>query len=117
LRALKDNQWREQVPTLEQQFCFDQLTQATKVIGPYHGNVNPTRRSWARANGPKMIAIIRGYSQAVDWIYDKANRVKAITILLTGSQMSPEIAERTYDDLLNPKDGFFLKARVSTEGF
>jgi hypothetical protein len=30
--------------------------------------------------------------------------------------MSPEIAERTYDELLDPKDGFFRNARVSTEG-
>jgi hypothetical protein len=26
------------------------------------------------------------------------------------------IAERTYDELLDPKDGFFRRARVSTEG-
>ncbi len=95
---------------------FNQLTQATKVIGPYQGNVAATRRSWARENRTKVIAFIRSYAQAIDWLYDKANHDEAITILLNNVQMSPGIAERTYDELLDPKDGFFRKARVSTEG-
>ena len=95
---------------------FDQLARATKVIGPYQGNVAATRRSWASENRTKVIAFIRGYAQAIDWLYDKANRDEAITILRNNVQISPEIAERTYDELLDPKDGFFRKARVSTEG-
>jgi ABC-type nitrate/sulfonate/bicarbonate transport system substrate-binding protein len=95
---------------------FNQLAQATKVIGPYQGNVAATRRSWARENRTKVIAFIRGYAQAIDWLYDKSNRDEAITILLNNVQMSPEIAERTYDELLDPKDGFFRNARVSAKG-
>jgi len=95
---------------------FNQLARATKVIGPYQGNVAATRRSWASENRTKVIAFIRGYAQAIDWLYDKANRDEAITILRNNVQISPEIAERTYDELLDPKDGFFRKARVSTEG-
>jgi len=95
---------------------FNQLTQATKVIGPYQGNVAATRRSWARENRTKVIAFIRSYAQAIDWLYDKANHDEAITILLNNVPMSPGIAERTYNELLDPKDGFFRKARVSTEG-
>jgi ABC-type nitrate/sulfonate/bicarbonate transport system substrate-binding protein len=95
---------------------FNQLAQATKVIGPYQGNVAATRRTWARENRTKVIAFIRGYAQAIDWLYDKSNRDEALTILLNNVPMSPEIAGRTYDELLDPKDGFFHKARVSTEG-
>jgi ABC-type nitrate/sulfonate/bicarbonate transport system substrate-binding protein len=89
---------------------------ATKVVGRYQGNVAATRRTWARENRTKLIAFIRGNAQAIDWVYDKANRDESITILLNNVQMSPEIAERTYDELLDPKDGFFRNARVSTEG-
>jgi len=95
---------------------FNQLAQATKVIGPYQGNVAATRRSWARENRPKVIAFMRGYAQAIDWLYDKANREEAVTILLNNVPMSHELAERTYDELLDQKDGFFRKARVSAEG-
>jgi ABC-type nitrate/sulfonate/bicarbonate transport system substrate-binding protein len=95
---------------------FNELARAIKVIGPYQGNVAATRRSWARDNSTKVIAFIRGYSQAIDWLYDRANREEAISILLNNVKMSPEIADRTYDELLDPKEGFFRKARVSTEG-
>jgi ABC-type nitrate/sulfonate/bicarbonate transport system substrate-binding protein len=95
---------------------FNELARAIKIIGPYQGNVAATRRSWARENRPKVIAFIRGYSQAIDWLYDKGNHDEAITILLNNVKMSPELAERTYDELLDPKDGFFRKARMSTEG-
>src|SRR5579872_6982868 len=95
---------------------FNELARAIKVIGPYQGNVAATRRSWARENRTKVIAFIRGYAQAIDWLYDQANREEAISILLNNVKMSPELAERTYDELLDPKYGFFRKARVSTEG-
>jgi ABC-type nitrate/sulfonate/bicarbonate transport system substrate-binding protein len=95
---------------------FNELTRAIKVIGPYQGNVAATRRSWARENRTKVIAFIRGYSQAIDWLYDRANREEAISILLSNVKMSPEMAGLTYDELLDPKDGFFRKARVSKEG-
>jgi ABC-type nitrate/sulfonate/bicarbonate transport system substrate-binding protein len=95
---------------------FQPLARATKVIGPYQGNVAATRRSWAKENRTKVIAFIRGYAQAIDWLYDKANRDEAIKILLDNVKMSPEIADRAYDELLDPKDGFFRQARVSKEG-
>jgi ABC-type nitrate/sulfonate/bicarbonate transport system substrate-binding protein len=95
---------------------FNELARAIKVIGPYQGNVAATRRSWAKENRAKVIAFIRGYAQAIDWLHDKANREEAISILLNNVKMSPELTERTYDELLDPKDGFFRKARVSTEG-
>ncbi|HXP78741.1 MAG TPA: ABC transporter substrate-binding protein [Verrucomicrobiae bacterium] len=95
---------------------FNELARAIQVIGPYQGNVAATRRSWAKENRTKVIAFIRGYAQAIEWLYDKGNRDEAIIILLNDVKMSPELAERTYDELLDPKDGFLRKARVSTEG-
>ncbi|HXP81466.1 MAG TPA: ABC transporter substrate-binding protein [Verrucomicrobiae bacterium] len=95
---------------------FNELARAIQVIGPYQDNVAATRSSWAKENRTKVIAFIRGYAQAIDWLHDKANREEAISILLNNVKMSPELAERTYDELLDPKDGFFRKARVNTEG-
>jgi ABC-type nitrate/sulfonate/bicarbonate transport system substrate-binding protein len=95
---------------------FNELARAIKVIGPYQGNVAATRRSWAKENRTKVIAFIRGYAQAIEWLHDKANRKEAISILLNNVKMSPELSERTYDELLDPKDGFFRKGHVSTDG-
>jgi len=95
---------------------FNQLVQATKVLGAYQGNVAATRRSWAKEHRTEVIGFIRGYSQSIDWLYDKKNKDEAIKILLKNVQMSPKIAARTYDELLDPKDGFFRTAQVNTEG-
>ena len=95
---------------------FNQLAQAIAVIGPYQGNVAATRRSWARENSAKVIGFIRAYAQAIDWLYDAANRDEAIAILSKNVAMSPILAARSYDELLDPKDGFFRKARISIDG-
>jgi ABC-type nitrate/sulfonate/bicarbonate transport system substrate-binding protein len=96
---------------------FTQLAQATKVIGHYQGNVAAARRSWAAANKDKVIAFIRGYVAAIDWLYDRSNRDEAVRLLRKNlPQMSQELAERSYDELLDPEDGFFRQGRMDMEG-
>src|SRR2546428_13984219 len=90
---------------------FNELAHATKVIGPYQGNVGASRRSWARENRNKVVAFIRGYAEAIDWLYDQRNREEAIRILLKNlPEMSPTLARQSYGDLLDPKDGFLRHA-------
>jgi ABC-type nitrate/sulfonate/bicarbonate transport system substrate-binding protein len=99
----------------EQQFV--ELAKATKVIGPYQGNVAATRRSWAKENRTKVIAFIRGYLQAIDWLYDKTNRDEAIRILIKNvPEMSSALAQQSYDELLDPHDGFFRKGEINLGG-
>jgi len=96
---------------------FTQLAQATKVIGHYQGNVAAARRSWAAANKDKVIAYIRGYVAAIDWLYDRSNRDEAVRLLRQNlPQMSQDLAERSYDELLDPEDGFFRQGRMDMEG-
>jgi len=102
---------------LARQEQFVELAKATKVIGPYQGNVAAARRSWAKENRTKVIAFIRGYVQAIDWLYDQANRDEAIRILLKNlPEMSPELAQQSYDELLDPQDGFFRKGQMNLNG-
>jgi ABC-type nitrate/sulfonate/bicarbonate transport system substrate-binding protein len=96
---------------------FNQIATATDVIGPYQGNVAATRRSWAVHNKPKLIAFIRAYVQAIDWLYEPKNHDEAIRILLKNvPQMSPQLAEQTYGELLDPHAGFFRKGRMNMTG-
>jgi len=96
---------------------FTQIAQATKVIGHYQGNVAAARRAWADANKDKVIAYIRAYVEAIDWLYDRVNREDAIRILRKNlPQMSQDLAERSYDELLDPQDGFFRKGRIDMDG-
>ncbi|GAB7524556.1 ABC transporter substrate-binding protein [Paraburkholderia sp. 2C] len=96
---------------------FNQIATATDVIGPYQGNVAATRRSWARNNKAKVVAFIRAYVEAIDWLYDPKNRDEAIRILMKNvPQMSPELAATTYGELLDPHAGFFRKGRMNVAG-
>jgi ABC-type nitrate/sulfonate/bicarbonate transport system substrate-binding protein len=96
---------------------FTQLAQATTVIGHYQGNVAAARRSWAAANRDKVIAYIRAYVEAIDWLYDRANRDEAVRILRKNlPQMAQGLAEHSYDELLDPQDGFFRQGRIDMEG-
>jgi ABC-type nitrate/sulfonate/bicarbonate transport system substrate-binding protein len=96
---------------------FIQLATATKVIGHYQGNVAAARRSWAAANKDKVVAYIRAYVEAIDWLYDRANRDEAVRILRKNlPQMSQDLAERSYDELLDPQDGFFRQGRIDMAG-
>jgi ABC-type nitrate/sulfonate/bicarbonate transport system substrate-binding protein len=102
---------------LAQEQHFNELAKAIKVIGSYQGNVAATRRSWATQNRSKVIAFIRSYAQAIDWLYDNANRGEAIRILLKNlPEMSSGLAQQTYTELLDPQDGFFRDGRVNLEG-
>ena len=102
---------------IAQEQHFIELAKATKVIGPYQGNVAATRRSWAKQNKRLVIAFIRGYVQAIDWLYNTANREEAVRILEKNvPEISPSLAQRCYEELLDAQDGFSRKGRVNFEG-
>jgi ABC-type nitrate/sulfonate/bicarbonate transport system substrate-binding protein len=102
---------------LAQEQHFNQLAKATEVIGPYQGNVAAARRTWAKQNAEKVRAFIRGYVQAIDWLYDPANREEAIRILQKNlPEMSSDLAGKSYDLLLDPHDGFSRKGQVNLAG-
>ena len=96
---------------------FTELAKATKVIGPYQGNVCATRRSWAQRNEKLVIDFIRAYIQAIDWLYDQNNREEAVRILEKNApELSSGLAQRSYEELLNTESGFSSKARINFDG-
>jgi len=96
---------------------FVQLSSAIDVFGNYQGNVAATKRSWAEKNSDKLIAFIQSYTQAIDWLYEPKNHDEAIKILLANvPSLTPELAQSTYQELLNPKTGFFKKGAMSIPG-
>lgn len=102
---------------LAQEQHFIELAKATQVIGPYQGNVGATRRSWAMQNKALMIAFIRGYVQAIHWLYDEANRQEAIRILEKNvPEISPALAEKSYQELLDPSTGFSRTGQLNFDG-
>ena len=96
---------------------FLQLARAVTLLGRYQGNVGAARRSWARQHQEIVVSYIRAYVAAIAWLYDRANRRDAVNILCeTVPQMSGSLAEQTYDELLDPRDGFFRDGAIDAEG-
>jgi ABC-type nitrate/sulfonate/bicarbonate transport system substrate-binding protein len=96
---------------------FTELAKATDVIGPYQGNVAAVRRSWARQNRSKVLGFIKGYRRSIAWLYEPANRAEAIEILRRNlPQMTDEIAQASYAELLDPVRGFFRHCDIDRAG-
>ena len=96
---------------------YHRLDNATDVLGRYQGLVAGARKSWADAHRAEVIAYIRAFSDAVEWLYDPANKDEALTILLKNlPNLGQGGAQTAYGILLSPKDGFQRKARIDMEG-
>jgi ABC-type nitrate/sulfonate/bicarbonate transport system substrate-binding protein len=96
---------------------FHRLANATDVLGRYQGLVGGARKEWAEKNSDAVVGYIRGFSDAVDWLYDPANREEAITIFLKNlPNATPQGALVAYGILLSPVDGFQKKAKIDLEG-
>jgi len=96
---------------------FHRLANATDVLGRYQGLVGGARKEWAEKNSDAVVGYIRGFSDAVDWLYDPANREEAITIFLKNlPNATPQGALVAYGILLNPVEGFQKKAKIDLEG-
>lgn len=53
-------------------------------------------RSWAERNPNAMHAFLRGYLASIAWLYDPANRDRAIEILSANAGLEPEVAAAAY---------------------
>lgn len=96
---------------------FTRLADASQARGRYQGVVAGVRDSWAKQNRATVVGYIRGYTDALDWLYNPANREAAIAILMKNvSNMNRQAAETSYRVLLDPADGFERRARIDLEG-
>jgi ABC-type nitrate/sulfonate/bicarbonate transport system substrate-binding protein len=97
---------------------FTELVKATDVIGPYQGNVAAVRKSWAKGNRDKVEAYIRAYRRSIAWLYEPHNRDEAIAILRRHlPQITQEMADASYSELLDPTRGFFRNCEMDPAGF
>ncbi len=96
---------------------FNTLGNATDVLGRYQGLVAGAKKSWADANRDAVVGYIRAYVEALDWLYDPANRSDAIAIFLKNlPQANPQSAETVSRVLLSPTGGFQKKAQIDMPG-
>jgi NitT/TauT family transport system substrate-binding protein len=77
------------------------------------------RPEWARANTPLLVTVLTAYLQAVRWMYDRANRDRAVSILTSVTNVKHDDADRTYELYVNrlkffPPTGRITDAAIAT---
>ena len=93
------------------------LQNASEVLPRYQGISGAARRSWARDNADTLTAFIRGYLDALDWLYASGNKQAACELLAAKVPgMSLQLASSTYDVLLGRNGGFDPKAALDIKG-
>jgi ABC-type nitrate/sulfonate/bicarbonate transport system substrate-binding protein len=90
---------------------------SSSALGSYQGSVGAARRSWAEANANTIVAFVRAYASAVDWLHDAAHKDEAIAILTKrlGGMRRDEV-ERSYRELVAEAGGFSPHAAFDLEG-
>ena len=93
------------------------LGRLVDLLGPYQAAGAFVMRPWARDHGPELEKYLAGYVASLRWIRDTANRAAAVDLLVDKLKLQRNIAERTYDLLIDPVSGFTPDAKFDVEGF
>jgi ABC-type nitrate/sulfonate/bicarbonate transport system substrate-binding protein len=96
---------------------YTRLGDTTKTFGPYQASVGIARRAWAARHGEELVAFIRAYVAAMDWLQDPANKDDAISIYTKHIPAAPRpAAQKAYETMFAPNEGFQKKAKIDLEG-
>lgn len=88
-----------------------------ETLGPYQGTVGLARRSFARDHAQALVAFLKAYKAATNWIYDPANREIAQAILVAHIRdMTPALAKASYDLLVAPQGGLSKDLKPDAAG-
>jgi ABC-type nitrate/sulfonate/bicarbonate transport system substrate-binding protein len=96
---------------------FTRLGDTTTTFGPYQASVGIARRAWAAKHGDELVAFIRAYVAAVDWLQDPANKDEAIAIYMKHIPNAPRpAAQKAYETMFSANEGFQKKAKIDLDG-
>lgn len=96
---------------------FTKLGTARELLGRYQGRTGFAQRAWIRNNEAAVIGFMRGYRDAMDWLYDRGNRAAAADLLIANdSSVTPELARQSLDILLDEQGGFWRDLALDLEG-
>jgi ABC-type nitrate/sulfonate/bicarbonate transport system substrate-binding protein len=100
-----------------EQHGLKRLGTARALLGRYQGRSAYSQRAWLARNEAAAIGFMRAYGDAMEWLYDARNRAAAVQLLAERDKaVTPELAERSLDVLLDPKDGYFRDVALDLEG-
>jgi ABC-type nitrate/sulfonate/bicarbonate transport system substrate-binding protein len=72
------------------------LGEVSEAVPEYEFQILAVTGSWAQANEATLIRFLRAYSESLRWLYDPANKERAIAILRERMQLGDDHARRAY---------------------
>ncbi len=96
---------------------FTRLGTARELLGRYQGRTGFAQRAWIKNNQAAVIGFMRGYRDAMGWLYDRNNRTAAADLLMANdTSVTAELARLSLDILLDEKGGFWRDLALDLEG-
>lgn len=90
---------------------------SASALGAYQGTAGFVRRSWAQGHEAQMIGFLRGYKAGMDFVVNPANRAIVEALLVAHIRdMTPGLAGKSYDLLLDPERGLQRDLKPSDQG-
>jgi ABC-type nitrate/sulfonate/bicarbonate transport system substrate-binding protein len=93
------------------------LGRTIDLLGPYQAAGGFALRAFAEQNRDTVERYLAAYVESLRWIRDPANRAEAVSLLVSEQKLARDIAERTYDQLVDPAFGFTPDVRFDMQGF
>jgi ABC-type nitrate/sulfonate/bicarbonate transport system substrate-binding protein len=87
------------------------------TVGPYQANGAFVLRAWAERNRGLLERYIAAYVECLRWVRDPRNRDESVAMLGRELKITPEVAARTYRQLVDPAAGFTPDAKFDLQGF
>jgi ABC-type nitrate/sulfonate/bicarbonate transport system substrate-binding protein len=93
------------------------LGNTVALLGPYQAVGVFAMRGFAERNADTLDRYLAAYVEAVRFVRDPAHRPESVALLMREHKLQPEVAERTYDELIDRAFGFTPDARFDPQGF
>ncbi|HLG70745.1 MAG TPA: ABC transporter substrate-binding protein [Chloroflexota bacterium] len=97
---------------------FKALSRSDEVLPKYTFIVLAVNKAWGQGHKDAVTKYLTSLSQAVDWLYDPANKQAAINLLKDKAKISDEVAAKTYQVYVEQGQGRILTkgAKIDPEG-
>jgi ABC-type nitrate/sulfonate/bicarbonate transport system substrate-binding protein len=93
------------------------LGRVVDLIGPYQAGGAFVLRAWARENSETLEQYLAALIEATRWTVAPQNKAVGTRLLTERFELEPRVADRTWEQLADPKFGLAPDARFDLEGF
>jgi ABC-type nitrate/sulfonate/bicarbonate transport system substrate-binding protein len=92
------------------------LAEVNEAVPEYQFQFLAAMRSWAQSNQDATVRFLRAYLDSLHWLYDPANKPRAVAILQERMQLSEDYARRTYEQWIEQEKFFPLDGEAPANG-